>query len=208
MPGIDTISINGFKSIASIEDLKLGAINVIIGPDGSGKSNFIHLKEDASCLFTTMVDYYGMPQEGEKAWPGRAEANRKDFPSKAVTVQDALRADIGKDFDSTRFKPYVIMHEFEGLLFSDCNRFAEGIGQPTLAPQFQAIRKQFNTPEEINDLPVTAPSKRVKALFPYYQKPLFGRLAVLKIGLNTIRAECLHFRQWLEYLEGWPGKSG
>lgn len=41
MPELDTITIKGFKSIASIEELKLGAINVVIGPNGSGKSNFI-----------------------------------------------------------------------------------------------------------------------------------------------------------------------
>ena len=41
MPELDSISIQGFKSIASIEALKLGAINIVIGPNGSGKSNFI-----------------------------------------------------------------------------------------------------------------------------------------------------------------------
>ena len=41
MPELETITIKGFKSIASIEQLKLGAINVVIGPNGSGKSNFI-----------------------------------------------------------------------------------------------------------------------------------------------------------------------
>ncbi len=38
---LDYITIRGFKSIASIEELRLGAINVLIGPNGSGKSNFI-----------------------------------------------------------------------------------------------------------------------------------------------------------------------
>lgn len=41
MPALNTISVKGFKSIASMEELKLGAINVVIGPNGSGKSNFI-----------------------------------------------------------------------------------------------------------------------------------------------------------------------
>ncbi len=41
MPELDTITVEGFKSIASIEKLQLGAINVLIGPNGSGKSNFI-----------------------------------------------------------------------------------------------------------------------------------------------------------------------
>jgi hypothetical protein len=37
--------------------------------------------------------------------------------------------------------------------------------------EFQEIRNQFLTPEEIDDSPVTAPSKRVEALVPGYQKP-------------------------------------
>lgn len=41
MPELDFITIKGFKSITSVEELKLGAINVVIGPNGSGKSNFI-----------------------------------------------------------------------------------------------------------------------------------------------------------------------
>ncbi len=42
MPELDSITIKGFKSIASIET-KLGPINVLIGPNGSGKSNFIEV---------------------------------------------------------------------------------------------------------------------------------------------------------------------
>ena len=40
---LDSITVEGFKSIASIQDLKLGPINVLIGPNGSGKSNFIRV---------------------------------------------------------------------------------------------------------------------------------------------------------------------
>src|SRR5713226_5575082 len=38
---LDYITIKGFKSIASIEKLALRPINVVIGANGSGKSNFI-----------------------------------------------------------------------------------------------------------------------------------------------------------------------
>jgi predicted ATPase len=41
VPELESITINGFKSMASIEKLRLGAINLVIGPNGSGKSNFI-----------------------------------------------------------------------------------------------------------------------------------------------------------------------
>ena len=41
MNGLDYITVKGFKSIASIEELRLGPLTVLIGPNGSGKSNFI-----------------------------------------------------------------------------------------------------------------------------------------------------------------------
>ena len=98
-----------------------------------------------------------------------------------------------------------MMHEFEGLLFSDTGKFAAGIGRPELSKDFQAIRAQFSTPEEINDSPVTAPSKRIVKLIPEYNKPIMGSLAALEIGLDAIRQECPFFRAWLERLEDWPG---
>jgi predicted ATPase len=41
MPALDWITIEGFRSIRRIERLKLDRINIIIGANGSGKSNFI-----------------------------------------------------------------------------------------------------------------------------------------------------------------------
>ena len=41
MLDLDYITVKGFKSIASVEELRLGAMNVLIGPNGSGKSNFV-----------------------------------------------------------------------------------------------------------------------------------------------------------------------
>ena len=43
MPALDWITIEGFKSIKRIERLRLGPINVLIGANGSGKSNFIEV---------------------------------------------------------------------------------------------------------------------------------------------------------------------
>lgn len=41
MPALEWITVEGFRSIGSIEKLRLTDVNVIIGANGSGKSNFI-----------------------------------------------------------------------------------------------------------------------------------------------------------------------
>ena len=160
-----------------------------------------HLREDHASFATTMVDYYAMPV----SWPGRAQStNRGSTEEKARCVEDAMRddlaAEMGSGFNSLRFVPFVVMHEFEGLLFSDCVAFSRAIDRHDLAGDFRDIRDQFPTPEDIDDSPVTAPSKRIEALEPRYQKPLFGVLAVLEIGLDRIQEECPHFRSWLNQL--------
>ncbi len=164
-----------------------------------------HLWEDQACFATTIVDYYGMPGTGSKAWPGRPEAAELIFPEKARKIEGELSAAIGRAMGSGlehgRFIPYVMMHEFEALLFSDCERFGQAIGYPQLAPRLQDIRNQFTSPEEIDDSPETAPSKRIAALVPGYQKPLMGTMAALEIGLSAMRSVCPHFRSWLEQLE-------
>ena len=171
-----------------------------------------HLRADRQSSATTMVDYYGLPQYGPGAWPGRAGAGTLPFPGNAEAVEGALSADVAKHmghrFNPHRFVPNVVLHEFEALLFSDCTGFARGVERPDLAPQLQAIRDRFSCPEEIDDSPVTAPSKRVAELLPDYQKPLMGTLAALEIGLVTIRAECPHFRRWVERLESLPLRHG
>ena len=149
-----------------------------------------------------MVDYYGM----HKTWPGYAEAREgeKVLSERAATIENALLNDVRgalTNFNPQRFVPYVVMHEFEGLLFSDPDKFAQAIGRSELSHEFQAIRDGFPTPEDIDDSPETAPNKRIQALEKHYQKPLMGVQAVQAIGLETIRSECPLFNRWIERLE-------
>ena len=41
MNALSAITIKGFRSIASVEGLAIRPINVLIGANGSGKSNFL-----------------------------------------------------------------------------------------------------------------------------------------------------------------------
>ena len=168
-----------------------------------------HLRQDPGCVATTMVDFCALPQQGDGAWPGRAGAAGTGAELKASCVEEAIAEDLSKEvgasFNASRFVPFVVMHEFEGLLFSDCIAFSQGIGRADLLPHLQQIRDAFETPEDINDSPVTCPSSRVRSLMPGYEKPLFGTLAALEIGLSRIRTQCPHFDRWLRRLESLTG---
>jgi hypothetical protein len=160
-----------------------------------------YLKEDEGRFVTTMFDYYGMPTD----WPGRDAAGSQTHFQKAATVEDAVLNDIvaamGDAFNQQRFIPYVQMHEFEALLFSDPNTLGEVIPEQGIQRALADIASSFSTPEEINDDPATAPSKRIVALCRQYQKVLHGSIAAERIGLPLIRLECPHFNEWLTSLE-------
>jgi hypothetical protein len=78
---------------------------------------------------------------------------------------------------------------------------ARALNEPGKEPELTNIRTSFQNPEEINDDPKTAPSKRLKGLFPVYNKPFYGMVISKRIGLNAIRTECPHFNQWVSRLE-------
>ena len=164
-----------------------------------------HLKEDRRCISTTMVDYYGLPRSRDGAWPGHARAAALAFGNRAAAVEKAVFKTFAPEWAEVSIPPalypFVVMHEFEGLLFSDRAAFARGLQRPDVEAALQAIRNQFATPEEINDSPTTAPPKRLVKLIPRYQKPLLGVRAASEIGLQKIAEECPHFRNWLTILE-------
>jgi predicted ATPase len=64
MPTIDWITIKGFKSIRSIERLPLRNINILIGANGSGKSNFLGVANLAGMSKQRWLDAYVARQGG------------------------------------------------------------------------------------------------------------------------------------------------
>ena len=165
------------------------------------------LLSDTSAYCTTLFDFYGLPTK----FPGKAAAKRKrSHADKAQCILEAVTAELQAELGERtlrRFIPYVQMYEFEGLLFSDPDSFAEAINEKSLAGDFLAIREGFETPEEINDNPQTAPSKRILSLFPGYEKPLYGSLAAIEIGLAKIRQQCPLFDGWVNRLQSMTGKG-
>lgn len=143
---------------------------------------------------TTMYDLYHLPSD----FPGQGTRPARDGHAKALHLENAFQNDIG----SQRFRPYLQVHEFEAFLFVDPARTASLLaGGADLEEHLQGIKRGFPTPEDINDSPNTAPSKRILALYPRYDKPLYGSLVSLDVGLDVVRAECPHFNEWVNWLE-------
>ncbi len=140
---------------------------------------------------TSLVDFYGF---------------RRDVPGGPEALQERLFAEIkdriGREIDREKVLPYVQRHEFEALLFSDAGVFADIPGASGESVRLlQDIRRQFPTPEDINDHSATAPSKRILGVIPRYRKVVNGPRLAGKIGLAVIRKECPRFGAWLTGLE-------
>jgi hypothetical protein len=161
----------------------------------------VRLKQDSAVYITTMLDFYGLGKD----FPGTPLPPNLSNLGNATCIEQAVKQDIIAEAPTlraeVRFLPYLQLHEFEGLLFSDPAGFAQGIDQSNLASQFQSIREGFPTPEDIDDSPDTAPSKRVLRLCPSYRKVLNGMQAAMAVGIDAMRRECPHFRNWLDRLE-------
>lgn len=164
-----------------------------------------HLKGDPGSRSTTLVDYYALPAGGSGGWPDRHAAPLQPMNQRARVVEIGMEAIVNAHFANSanpvRFAGGVLFHEFEALLFSDCQAFADGIGAPQVAAPLQNIRDGFHCPEHINDNPNTCPSRRIGGVVDGYQKVIHGNVGALHIGLPIMRAECPHFDTWLTRVE-------
>jgi len=184
---------------------------IILGVPGhqGGRTNYarvrkdilLHLKQDRAAYCSTMLDVYGLG----RGFPGTPFPPDLSNIAKVMHLEQAIKAEICAVVPELRpdlrFLPYLQLHEYEGLLFSDPSAFAAAINQPHLAQRFHALRDAFPTPEDINDGPGTAPSKRIIQAYHSYRKVLHGTIAARAIGIEAMRRECTHFRDWLERLE-------
>lgn len=148
-------------------------------------------KEDSTAWVTTMLDFYGLPSDFPEM------TSKGDSLTRAKTVERAFQTDIAQH----NFISNIVVHEFEGLLFSDPTAFAEWIDDVGVVQALANVRNSFASPEHINDDRNTAPSKRILAVCDTYEKVVHGSLIALDIGLDIIRNECPLFDAWIGRLE-------
>jgi hypothetical protein len=159
------------------------------------KPNIISLlygKEDM--IVTSLIDFYKLRND----FPGFAESKEiKDINNRVKFLEDSCF----KDVNDNRFIPYIQLHEFEGLLFTDFKGFDLFSDLPdSNKKELMKIVNDFPNPELINEGSNTAPSVRLKNLIPRYQKPLFGNMIALENGFEVILEKCPRFKAWIENL--------
>ena len=164
------------------------------------------LKQRPDIYVSTMFDYFRIDEN----WPGRDIVRQKiengavlSAAEKANTLETATLTRIKKLFPDcdveSRFVPYIEMHEFEALLFSNAEILAQKIGVGI--DLINNILAEYNGPEEINDDPVKAPSKQLEVFNPAYRKVAMGKTIADSIGIQEMRNQCPHFNDWLTRLE-------
>jgi hypothetical protein len=151
------------------------------------------LNDSSAALVTTIIDYYGLPAD----FPGLSNCPNASCHDRVSHIETAFANDIGQK----KFLPYLSLHEFEALLFVSPNHIDAHFPSQNRLQQLAQIKAQFLSSEEINDNADTAPSKRLRKIYPEYQKRTDGPIIAGKIGLEVIRNECRHFNEWLIKLE-------
>ncbi|GCL74854.1 hypothetical protein PN4B1_48360 [Paenibacillus naphthalenovorans] len=167
-----------------------------------GISDYSKIKRDLSRLcqdtnvvgITTLFDFYALPSDV----PGMNSLPQGNCYEQVEHVEQSLQRDIA----DPRFIPFIMLHEFEAIIYCDPQKLEYAF--PNNQSKLQRIiniAQEFDSPEEINSSPQTAPSKRIISVFPEYDKVLHGCTTALEIGIAQIRSKCPHFDIWIRKLE-------
>lgn len=173
-----------------------------------GLTKYAHFKKDiikivyeTNAVITSLIDFYALPNDFPKYAEATPIVNKTD---RLQFLENAIKENIeqtqGKAFP--HLFPYIQLHEFEALVFSSIvgiqALFEEDEADIT---QLKAVINGHDSPEDINDSPATAPSKRLLNLISGYNKIVDGVLILDEIGLPEIIEKCPRFSWWLNELE-------
>ena len=155
--------------------------------------NHLHEREVSVSM---LIDYYRI--RDSYLFPGWEEAKQiENVYDKMKCLFCRMKNDMPEELRD-RFIPYIQLHEFEGLLFSDISVFKNNFTSDEL--QFSELEeavKSADTPEEINNGPATAPSVRLMKAIAGYNKVVYGACLASEIGLTSIRSKCKLFDEWI-----------
>ncbi len=154
----------------------------------------LFLKQEEDIVVSSLIDFFRLPVSFPKYEESLKIANSQD---RVAFLENAIKADL----PDPRFLPYIQLHEFEALLFTNIRGFDYCGFEARQLDGIQAIMKEFVNPEDINNHPETAPSKRLMKIIPKYDKVLFGNIIAQENGFEQILEKCPRFSEWVQYLK-------
>ena len=152
------------------------------------------LRGQEDMIVTSLIDFYKLRSD----FPKYEEAQKTVDKIQRVSF---LEQACFEDIQDERFIPYIQLHEFESLLFTKWDGFADFQISEGNKRKIQKVINDFSNPEMINDRPEFSPSNRLKSLItPKYEKPFHGNYIALTNGFDAIMEKCPRFNQWVEIL--------
>jgi hypothetical protein len=151
------------------------------------------LKDAAADRVTTLLDFYGLPDD----FPGKSTLAAANARLRVAALEQAFASDI----NHPRFLPFLTLHEFEAWLFSEPGVVANHFGKPHLEAHLRDIAATAGGPEMINERPDSHPKQRIFQVVSSYKETSDGAVICSKIGVAAIRQNCPHFNDWLSVLE-------
>lgn len=161
------------------------------------RNDLIQKLSESNVIVSTLVDFFKIPT----SVPSYQEMSKfSNIDDKIDLLLKGMRDDI----NNRRFVPYIQKHEFEALLFSSNIGFEEMYDNPKIFQATKSIIDKYDNPEDINNHPNTAPSKRVTKIIAEngekYNKVVDGNLIAETIGIEIIIEKCPRFKNWLDVL--------
>ena len=152
----------------------------------------------ANTFYTSFIDLYAFPKDANS--PYTIDIQSITNPYQRIA---ALETAIARDINHPNFIPYVQLHEFEALLLVAPDKLIAMF--PDEQSGINQLKKNIGNqkPEEIDESPQSAPSKRIIQYLPNYesQKAQVGPMVAEDIGLILLRKHCPHFNDWVTKLE-------
>lgn len=144
---------------------------------------------------TTMFDFYRLPTDV----PGVVDTEKVNDPyEKVELIERAIQK--AERYNKEFFFPYIELHEFEAMLFTDIGKLEEAYFEYDLTALKECVKVQSN-PELINGGVETAPSKRIINCISCFDKANIGVDVLGKIGVENIARKCRHFSEWMKRIE-------
>ncbi len=136
-------------------------------------------------IVTTLIDFYGLPE----SFPNFTKDSKK-----ISNIENGIKDHFKND---PNLIPYIQRHELEALMFANRDGLNSVIDDKKKMEEVDKIITTYPNPEDINNSPETAPSKRLNGIFGY-NKVDHSDSIFQEIGMDNILAKCPRFSKWID----------